>query len=536
MTDLTVLDCTLRDGGYYNDWDFAPDLVRKYLESAARAGIDVVEIGFRFPAQKRFLGAYAYCLDPFLDTLDLPDGMDLGVMINAANFTDGGPEVLGRLFAPRGRSRVGLVRIAVHLDELGPARPLAEQLKRLGYRVGVNLMQVAERAPETLAGAAGAVSAWGAADVLYFADSLGSMDARRVGETIGHLRQGWNGPIGIHAHDNMSGALTNTLAALESGATWLDATLAGMGRGSGNARMEYLLIELGRRGHTRFHADSLFPLVLDEFEELRRRFQWGPNLFYFLSGAYGIHPYYVQEMLSDGDRASEHALAALERLKGAGANSYSAERLRQAMLPAPVSFEGSWNCRGWAEGRTVLIVAASPWVRRHVQPIAAFIDQVKPLVISLNTGTPLPKECIDAFLACSELRFAMEADHYLDLSAPLIAPLAAFPAEVRRQMEGRVHDYGLATDAGRFAFGANCCVVPRRLAAAYALALCNAAGASRILLAGFDGYGEANPLQREMDEVFAAYAATPGAAPLSAITPTTYTIPQSSLFSPEAWT
>lgn len=536
MTDITVLDCTLRDGGYYNDWDFAPDLVRKYLESAAKAGIDVVEIGFRFPAQKRFLGAYAYCLDPFLDTLVIPDGLELGVMINAANFAEGGTALLDRLFAPRRQSRVGLVRIAFHLDEVLACRPLAERLKALGYRVGLNLMQVSERPHHVLEDAARAIAGWGVAEVLYFADSLGSMDAGAVAATIASLRRGWQGPIGIHAHDNMSNALSNTLVAQDNGVTWLDATLSGMGRGSGNARMECLLVELGRRGHARFHADSLFPLVLGEFEEMRRRFQWGPNLFYFLAGAYGIHPYYVQEMLSDGDKASEHALAALERLKGAGANSYSAERLREAMLPEPVRFEGGWDCRGWAAGRTVLIVAASPWVRRHVQPITAFIERTGPLVLSLNTGTPLPPDCVDAFLACSELRFAMEADHYLDLAAPLIAPMAAFPDGVRRQMEGKVHDYGLTTEVGRFVFGAKQAVLPHRLAAAYGLALANAGGATRILLAGFDGYGEANPLQREMEEVFAAYAATPGAAPLSAITPTTYSIPQSSLFSPEAWT
>ena len=43
-----VLDCTLRDGGYYNNWNFSNKIVNEYISSINQSGIDVVEIGFRF--------------------------------------------------------------------------------------------------------------------------------------------------------------------------------------------------------------------------------------------------------------------------------------------------------------------------------------------------------------------------------------------------------------------------------------------------------------------------------------------------------
>ena len=63
---IKVLDCTLRDGGYYNNWDFNQHLVEKYLYAMSTAKVDIVEIGFRFLPQKKFLGKFAYCNDDFI--------------------------------------------------------------------------------------------------------------------------------------------------------------------------------------------------------------------------------------------------------------------------------------------------------------------------------------------------------------------------------------------------------------------------------------------------------------------------------------
>ena len=66
---LKVLDCTLRDGGYYNNWDFSESLVQKYLSAMSMAKVDIVEIGFRFLQQKKSLGKFAYSEDKFLNSI-----------------------------------------------------------------------------------------------------------------------------------------------------------------------------------------------------------------------------------------------------------------------------------------------------------------------------------------------------------------------------------------------------------------------------------------------------------------------------------
>ena len=68
---LNILDCTLRDGGYYNNWNFSIDLINRYLKVMSDIKVDYVEIGFR-SYEKNFRGSCAYSTDEFLDNLQIP--------------------------------------------------------------------------------------------------------------------------------------------------------------------------------------------------------------------------------------------------------------------------------------------------------------------------------------------------------------------------------------------------------------------------------------------------------------------------------
>ena len=174
---LRVLDCTLRDGGYYNNWDFAPAVVRHYIEAVAAAGIDSVEIGFRFFTKDRFLGAHAYTTDAYLETLNLPASVEWGVMCNAADlvgYADGPAAAIDCLFQAASDSPIDLVRVAAHMTETAACEPAIRRLKALGYRVGFNLMQISEYDDATIRDAAHGGTP------LNWAEHMGSEQAARL--------------------------------------------------------------------------------------------------------------------------------------------------------------------------------------------------------------------------------------------------------------------------------------------------------------------------------------------------------------------
>ncbi|ENQ1533286.1 pyruvate carboxyltransferase, partial [Vibrio parahaemolyticus] len=110
-------------------------------------------------------------------------------------------------------------------------------------------------------------------DVIYFADSLGNMDSAEVTRIAEIVKQNWDGDIGIHTHNNMGQAMSNTMTARSNGVTWLDVTVTGMGRGAGNAQTENLLAELD--GLDKYLPTAIYELVIRHFEPMQRRYGWG---------------------------------------------------------------------------------------------------------------------------------------------------------------------------------------------------------------------------------------------------------------------
>ena len=129
---MKLLDCTLRDGGYYNNWDFDRSLVEDYLNAMVEAKVNAVEIGFRSLPKTTFMGPYSYSLDKYLETLSLPRNALIGVMINASEFlneyskTD---SIIDNLFQPAENSPIDLVRIAINFQSALKAEALTKILR-----------------------------------------------------------------------------------------------------------------------------------------------------------------------------------------------------------------------------------------------------------------------------------------------------------------------------------------------------------------------------------------------------------------------
>ena len=248
MESQIVLDCTFRDGGYKTDWRFNADQVRRHIAGSAA---DVIEIGYR-AAYSPECGEYRYCLDSHLNALCIPDHVRLAVMVNANEWSED-------LFLPKSESRVDIVRVAAHLETIAESEAIMRRLRDLGYFVTLNIMQ-AHRAQDSVFD-----QEYGA-DVVYIADSFGCMSARQVARIIQSLKR--HNEVGFHGHNNTGRALSNTLVAQLHGATWLDASVGGIGRCAGNTDLADLLSSMGRSGGSNL-AD------LGQPHTIRSRFVYG---------------------------------------------------------------------------------------------------------------------------------------------------------------------------------------------------------------------------------------------------------------------
>jgi 4-hydroxy 2-oxovalerate aldolase len=535
---MNLLDCTLRDGGYYNDWDFSPGLVADYLQAMVALQVDFVEIGFRSLKNDGFKGGCAFSTDSFLNSLPIPIELTdkIGVMINGSELASKQPNqpglvaTLETLFAPKSQSLVTLVRIACHVHEFEACLPAATWLKEQGYLVGFNLMQVADRTEAEITQLAKLASQY-PIDALYFADSMGSLNPQQVSRIIQAFQTGWKGALGIHTHDNMGQAVANSLQAVKDGVTWVDSTVTGLGRGPGNAQTEYLAMALEAYRATKANPTKLFELIRKHFKPLQAQYGWGTNPYYYMAGQYGIHPSYIQAMLSDSRYNEEDILAVIEYLRSEGGKRFNLSTLEAARHFFSGELKGSWEPSRDMKGRHVLILGAGPSVKNHRKAVESYIKQYQPYVIALNTQKNIDEGLINIRAASHPIRLLADCHEHAKLPQPLATPFHMLPIDVQLELSNQqTLDFGLTIQPGHFNFESTFCTLPNSLVIAYALAIATSGQSKAIYLAGFDGYGADDPRKKETDEVFHLYQRQPSAVPIFSITPTLYEIPSVSVY------
>jgi len=535
---IRIIDCTLRDGGYYNNWCFPRQLVEEYLAAMSAAEVDIVEIGFRNFPQTSFLGPYAYSTDAFLQTLNIPAGTTLGVMIDAKTVlcASASPQqAVDALFQPRSASPVEWVRIAAHLGEIEHCQPIVARLRELGYRVGLNMMQAAGKPDGRITELARIAASWGTLEVLYFADSFGSMDRAEVERVSRALADGWTGALGIHTHNNKSLAVQNTLTAIDCGVTFLDATVTGMGRGAGNAEIEILLCELEIRGLKQSRLEELTSLCANGFQPLKDQYGWGASFFYHYSALHNIHPMFAQTLMGDPRYSPREKFSALRSLASRNSTSFSLSEIERSLHSfrddSPLDEGAAATDLGTFAGADVLLVGAGGSVQQYTTDIELFIRDHRPLVLTLNHQSALDAGLVDGIICVDQFRLLYEADFLATCGKPVYSARRFQDDETRsRLQQSDMREYDCVLQADRFEARLNGCVIPVPLAFAYALALCIAGKARRIFLVGFDGFSADDSRQAEMLQLFRIVAPSCANLAVTALTPTNYPVTQGSIY------
>ncbi|TVU83836.1 pyruvate carboxyltransferase [Pseudoalteromonas neustonica] len=536
---MKILDCTLRDGGYYNNWDFDSEVVEAYLNAVSSAKIDYVELGLRNFPKQGFLGAYAYTTEAYLNALELPDGPIYGVMVDAKTILESGfsiEDAVNKLFVPASESKVDLVRIAAHFNEVEHSGPIVKQLKTLGYIVGYNLMQAGGKTDEVIAEKARQAKAWDGLDALYFADSLGNMDGKEVTRIVNALRTQWDGPLGIHTHNNMGKGLDNTLIAKALGVTWLDTTITGMGRGAGNTQTESLLAVLDKEG-SEYNSKPIYELVIRHFEPMQKKYGWGSNLLYFLGAQNDVHPTYIQNLLSNTHYGTDEIVGAIDYLsKLDSTTSYNG-----AVLSTALSFNdsnskvsGSKAVNSMFTNKNVLVIANGPSTKKYLNAIELYIKQHKPVVISINISEVIPADLIDFYVISHNSKFLADAKRYQALNNPVILPVHRFSKDELALINNlELLDYGIEVKAEELSANKTYSVVPSDITTAYVLTILMESTPQSIKVVGFDGYEENDPRQQEMINILDLYCKSQLSLELVSLTPTTYPLTKGSVYAPD---
>lgn len=275
-----ILDATLRDGGYYTNWDFKTEIVDAYIKAMNNLPIDYLELGYRNNPNEEYLGKFGYCPISVLKHIRQTCTKKLDVMLNEKSTH---PENLKSLLGPI-VGLVDMVRIAIDPKNYDRAVVLAKAVKDMGFEVGFNVMYMSKwltEYPEFLKKLSVLDSF---ADLFCMVDSFGGITPEDLIAIIKKVRAQTKCPIGFHGHNNLELGLINSLTAMKFNCEYIDATILGMGRGAGNTKTELLLTYLNAHEGLDVNFNVLGD-VISTFTPLMNKYQWGTNLPYMLAGA-----------------------------------------------------------------------------------------------------------------------------------------------------------------------------------------------------------------------------------------------------------
>jgi 4-hydroxy 2-oxovalerate aldolase len=282
---IKVLDCTVRDGGLINKWQFTDDFVRRIFYALSRAGVDYMEIGYK--SSERYFsreenGAWKFCSEDDLKRVvgDLDTKMKLSAMAD-----------IGRIdqedIPPKNESVLDMIRVACYVKEVDKGISLAHHCMEKGYETTINLMAVSKVLERDLDEALDDL-AKSQVPVVYLVDSFGAMYSEQIHFLAKKYMEALPGKeLGIHTHNNQQLAFANTIEGIIAGINRLDATLYGMGRGAGNCPLELLLSFLK---NPKFDIRPIFEVIQEILLPLKGEIEWGYHLPYMITGILNEHP------------------------------------------------------------------------------------------------------------------------------------------------------------------------------------------------------------------------------------------------------
>jgi 4-hydroxy 2-oxovalerate aldolase len=298
--DIKILDCTIRDGGLMNNSRFDDDFVRAVYQTCLDAGVDYMEIGYK--ASRRIyspqeFGCWKYSSEDDVRRIvgDNKTTLKLSAMADVER-TDYHDDIL-----PKEQSVLDMIRVATYIHQIPGAVDMIKACHDKGYETTVNLMAISVVQENELEEALEILSQT-EVEVIYLVDSYGSLYSEEVQAlTRKYLKYAYQHgkKVGIHTHNNQQLAYANTIEALILGASFLDATMGGLGRGAGNCPTELLL---GVLKNPKFRLRPVLQCLRDYVVPLRQRVTWGYDVPYMLTGQLNMHPRSAMAFLDGQDR------------------------------------------------------------------------------------------------------------------------------------------------------------------------------------------------------------------------------------------
>jgi len=296
MKQISVLDCTLRDGGYVNDFNFGRSVIKAMIGGLAEASIDIIECGF----------LKSGCNDPDRSLFSSIETVRPYITEKAKNtmyvaMIQYGAIGIGEISECDGTAIDG-IRLSFHENEIDMAFEMGIKLKNKGYKVFMQPVGTTSYEDSALIGLIKRINLL-KPYAFYIVDTLGRMYKNDLLHMFYLVEHNLDKRIalGFHSHNNLQMSFANAQELLQTNTNRnliVDSSVLGMGRGAGNLNTELIVQYLNVNRGMKYDVLKIMDLMDQFIKPLRKKHKWGYDAAYFLAAANGCHPNYASYLLN----------------------------------------------------------------------------------------------------------------------------------------------------------------------------------------------------------------------------------------------
>ncbi|MDR1465993.1 MAG: aldolase catalytic domain-containing protein [Treponema sp.] len=388
--DVRILDCTLRDGGYINDWNFGSWTIRSVVTRLDSAGVDIIECGF---LDSRVEYDKDRCLYPDIPSVAktlataLPKRALLVAMIDYGTFKQD-------LLVPKSEAVLDGIRLIFKKENIDEALTYAREIKRLGYKLFLNpvaltsyrdmeILQLIDRINEIKP------------DGMSIVDTYGLMFDNDMKKYIYLIDSNLNPDtaLGYHTHNNLQMGNAHCVSFINwnlQRAKIVDSSILGMGKNAGNACTELVGSYIEKIGLKQLDVNHIFECAHTDILKFAVKSNWGYGLDNLLSAIHDCSPNWIKFLMSKHTLSIKSIRAILDSLpfEKREVSYFNKELAEQKYLDymdkRVDDSEARKTLQGALVGREVILLCPGKTLKTHRKEIDEYVSTHQPIVITVN--------------------------------------------------------------------------------------------------------------------------------------------------------
>lgn len=386
MSRIHILDCTLRDGGYINDFNFGENTLKDVTDKLSKASIDIIECGFLVSGKNDKNLSLFESVEAIKNVIQIKNPNSLYVaMIQYGKISD---EEISQC---DGTSIDG-IRVTFHAHEIEGAFVLGEKLINKGYKVfmqPVDTMTYTDQELLTIIEKINTLKPF----AFYMVDTLGSMYSKNLYKMVYLIDNNLdkNIMLGFHSHNNLQLSFSNAqeLMAISSKRDIIiDSSVFGMGRGAGNLCTELLAQYINENIESKYDLIPILEIMDEHIMPIYAQSPWGYSAAYYIAAVNNCHPNYATYLVNLQTLNIRDINSIIKSIPIDQKRLYDKKLISQLYLDYQRHNIDDSQALDYisdlCKDKSVLILAPGKSLLTHSNEITRYISEKNPVVFSVN--------------------------------------------------------------------------------------------------------------------------------------------------------